>query len=458
MNLVELIRSEIRFATANSNNTSFEDMLYYYKIFFIIEETCIPKIKNGIPTPPRATPVSNLITKSTCSSTSINYQDKPNSSINESDSSNIYACSSVSRQDEYNKSNDGNDVDKSKNIINKQNAYICKPKQKHLQNTGPKLFTNKPQLDQKKDTTKNYLKTESVLKNATSKMQSNDMSLKDVILLSNIFENVCPSTSYPLLAENLNHFLLQIEMYNFQLQNNLQNITNQNPNTYFDQNFVHFGFFQQYQCSTLIPSLLDLKLDPHFPPNIYTNNDSINSGTMTFDTSLTKLPRLSTSQTTYQFYLKCILLNYPNSFKIYTDASKIQNNVGIAMVSDKDTFTLKLSSDYTSCEAEAVAILLALEYALAENYVDYLILTDSLTTVTCIQKENNSSDVINSIFLLIRINQLKGNRIHFIWIPGHNSIEGNEKADRLAKKIATTQTSIIYNHNSFMKSKLNLSN
>lgn len=401
-------------------------------------------MKNGIPSPSRATPVSNLITKSTCSSTSINYHDKPNSSINESDSSNIHACSNVSRQDEYNKSNNGNDIDKSKNIIIDQKAKICKPKQKHLQNTGPKLFTNRPQLDQSKDTSKNY--------------QSSDTNLKDVLLSSNIFENACPSISYLGILESLNHFQLQTEIYNFQQLNNLQNITNQNPNTYFDQNVIHLGFFQQYQCSTLIPSLLDIKLDPHFPHNIYTNNDSINCGSMTIDTSLTKLPRLSTSHTTYQFYLQCILLNYPNSFKIYTDASKIQNNVGIAIVSDKDTYTLKLSSDYTSCEAEAVAILLALEYALAENYVDYLILTDSLTTVTCIQNENNSSDVINSIFLLIRMNQLKRNRIHFIWIPSHNSIEGNEKADRLAKQIATTPTSIIYNHNSFMKSKLNLSN
>lgn len=393
--------------------------------------------------------INKLFTKSSCSSTSTIYQDKINSSINESDSSSKSTCSSVLNQDDYDKSNNKSGIDKKKKRIRKKK--ICKRK-KHLKNTGPKLFTNRSELNKKNCTSEQHPKTKSILKNTINEKYLMDCSISNVIPSGNISSNKV----YPGLFQNLNTFQLQTEMYNLQ-QQNLPNITTENSNTHFNQQFVHFDFLQKSQLSTKLPSLLDLKLDLLFPPylsNMSINNNTFNSDSMTINTSLSKLPRLSTSQKTYNLFLKCILLNYPNSFKIYTDASKIQNNVGIAMVSDKDMYTYKLSSEYTSSDAEAVAILLALDYALNENYNEYLILTDSLTTVTCIQNKNISSDVINSIFYLIYVNQLKGKRIHFIWIPSHNSIDGNEKADKLAKRIATSSTAITYAHNSFIKTKV----
>jgi len=227
----------------------------------------------------------------------------------------------------------------------------------------------------------------------------------------------------------------------------------QNTNVYYNQ---HFNSFQQYQCTTSMPSLMDLKFDLTFQSTFYTNHTTTNipSNLTNIDTSLTKLPKGSTSQATYKARLNRLLKNYPNSFRIYTDASKIQNNVGIAIVSNKDTYTYKLSSDYTSCEAEAVAILRALDYALAENFNDYIILSDSLSTISCIQNINTASDVVNSILCLIHAHQLKGNLMHLIWIPGHNAIEGNDIADRLARQIATSTTAITYSHNSFMATNI----
>lgn len=227
----------------------------------------------------------------------------------------------------------------------------------------------------------------------------------------------------------------------------------QNTNIYYNQ---HFNSFQQYQCTTSMPSLMDLKFDLTFQSTFYTNHTTTNipSNLTNIDTSLTKLPKGSTSQATYKARLNRLLKNYPNSFRIYTDASKIKNNVGIAIVSNKDTYTYKLSSDYTSCEAEAVAILRALDYALAENFNDYIILSDSLSTISCIQNINTASDVVNSILCLIHAHQLKGNLMHLIWIPSHNAIEGNDIADRLARQIATSTTAITYSHNSFMATNI----
>lgn len=178
------------------------------------------------------------------------------------------------------------------------------------------------------------------------------------------------------------------------------------------------------------------------------------SNQLCVDMSLANLPRVLTSQAIYKAFLENILRNYPNSFRIYTDASRIQNSVGIAIVSSKDTFSYKLSSDYTSSDAEAVAILRALDYALTENYYDFVILSDSLSTISCIHNQNTSSDVIKSILCLLHAHWLKGNKMGFIWIPSHNAIEGNEKADKLAKQIALSTTALTYSHNSFMATNI----
>lgn len=270
----------------------------------------------------------------------------------------------------------------------------------------------------------NIISDSSAIPNCTKTMYNNDSEMEQYSKSRNIFTNC----------------LQQID-------------STQDTNIYFNQNF---NSFQQYRCTKSIPSPTDFKFNLIFQSTFYTNNIKTNiaSNLTNIDTSLTKLPRWKTSQATYKACLHNLLQNYPNSFRIYTDASKINNNVGIAIVSNKDTYTYKLSSDYTSCEAEAVAILRALDYALAENFNNYIILSDSLSTISCIQNINTTSDVVNSILCLIHAHQLKGNLMHLIWIPSHNAIEGNDIADKLARQIATSSTAITYSHNSFMATNI----
>lgn len=257
-------------------------------------------------------------------------------------------------------------------------------------------------------------------------------------------------------AELEQYFMMNNEFTYLQQQYNLYNFDTQDINTYFNRNFTNYNCIEQYQSLKSESSLLNLKLNVSFQSTIHTSNKrtNITSNSINIDTSLSILPRGLTSQTTYKACLKKILLNYPDGFRIYTDASKIHDDVGIAIVSDKNSYAYKLSSEYTSCDAEAVAILRALDYALVENFNHYIILSDSLSTITCIQNQNISSDVIYSILCLIHAHRLKGNSMHLIWIPSHNAIGGNEKADRLAKQIATSTTAITYSHNSFMATNL----
>lgn len=274
------------------------------------------------------------------------------------------------------------------------------------------------------------------------------------------------STSIILKYKTRKYIQMQAEVEQYAMPNNelsyshqqynLHNFATQDNNAYFNQNCINYNYIEQYHSLKSILSLLDLKSNVTFQSTIHTNNitTNITSNLININTSLSILPKGSTSQATYKACLKKILHNYPDSFRIYTDASKIHNNVGIAIVSNKNTYTYKLSSEYTSCDAEAVAILRALDYALVENFNQYIILSDSLNTLTCIQNQNISSDVIYSILCLIHAHRLKGNLMHLIWIPSHNAIGGNEKADRLAKQIAISTTAITYSHNSFMTTNL----
>lgn len=423
-NLAELICNEIRLITKNMCDTRIEDILFYYNVFFKIKEIYNIKSKDVDPFMK-----ISLNGNSTSRCTNSVYKDET-----------VLINESV----------------KNKNVLLKHEIKNGL-KQKNLQSNNSKVFTNSSSSNKVKET-KKISNLSNVIK--TCPITSNDIFLMDMISYANSIVNIFCNNSNP---EPLEHFNFQIKpetelsdilkktLINSKQHCNLYNDGTQNFNINFNGNNTNVDHYQSYQYSESLP-LHDLKLNSSFQSNtdlsvIKTSNATLNSTII--DTTLSILPKSSTSQGTYKIHLKKKLKQYRKSFRIYTDASKIQNNVGIAVVSNKDIYCYKLSSEYTSCDAEAVAILRALDYALAENYNDYLILSDSLSTLTCIQNTNTSSDVINSILYLIQAHQLKGNLISILWIPGHNSIEGNEKADKLAKKIATSSTAITYSHNSF---------
>lgn len=367
---------------------------------------------------------------------------------------------------ENSSSDDESVVDKNKNTLLKRKTENIKGRIKHLQNSGPKGFASKIEtVNKKNNSEKNVIKEKRNLKSTMSKtdsMKSKEMYLMDFLMSRTVpFADGFFSNTDHKISNNLSDLQKQLNLEQYAMPINTLNNSQQNnfntlgTNSNFNQNYTNVNSsFQQYPCSKTIQSLLDFKSESSIcSKSVITTN--VTSSSTDINISLTKLPRLLTTQTTYNVCLKKILQNYPNSFRIYTDASKIQDNVGIAIVSKKATFSYKLTSEYTSCDAEAVAILTALDYALTESYNDYIILSDSLSTIMCIQNLNtDSSDVISSILCLIHAHQLKGNILHFIWVPGHNSIEGNEKADKLAKQIAFSTTAITYSHNSFMTTNI----
>ncbi|KAL1448037.1 hypothetical protein WDU94_012202 [Cyamophila willieti] len=95
----------------------------------------------------------------------------------------------------------------------------------------------------------------------------------------------------------------------------------------------------------------------------------------------------------------------------------------------------KLHSWNTVFTAEAQAILQALKYIKQKTTPDnYLILTDSLSTLHAIKNTSTKKFIVEEIQALYTLNLTKKNDIKFIWVPSHVNIEGNEQADEAAKQ------------------------
>ena len=123
--------------------------------------------------------------------------------------------------------------------------------------------------------------------------------------------------------------------------------------------------------------------------------------------------------------------------KIYTDGSKSSDGVGSAVVYGEEVFCAKLSDHASVFTAEMHAINKALSIVNSSPYSDFVIYTDSLSSVNAIKRLNSFHPLIQKAQeWLFRI-ATKHKTIKFCWVPSHVGISGNEKADSEARVAAT---------------------
>ncbi|KAL4141873.1 hypothetical protein QTP88_004428 [Uroleucon formosanum] len=97
---------------------------------------------------------------------------------------------------------------------------------------------------------------------------------------------------------------------------------------------------------------------------------------------------------------------------------------------------------------EAIAIYKAVQNNILNketSHNKYLILSDSLSSLTGINNLTNPTDVSKLIQETIHVAHQKGREISFLWIPGHCGIDGNELADQEASKAASSTDTQILN-------------
>jgi ribonuclease HI len=130
----------------------------------------------------------------------------------------------------------------------------------------------------------------------------------------------------------------------------------------------------------------------------------------------------------------------------YIDGSKREDGrSGAAFIfNDGTERNYRLSENASSTVAEYTALYQALlELSVRKNVISATIYTDSLELITNIQ-ERESANYPNQMMKILNVMdeiQNEGNELEFCWIPSHSNIQGNERADKLAKE-ATERTEI----------------
>ena len=151
------------------------------------------------------------------------------------------------------------------------------------------------------------------------------------------------------------------------------------------------------------------------------------------DMSLSTWKKSETPPEVYYSYYLDVIEKHKDWQQIFTDGSKTENGTGYSIIkmtnSNSTIIQSTLLPPHSSVfTAEAEAILDACRYAKL-NKAKHIILTDSLSTLSAVKNINSNNPTTNQIRDILIDNM----NIKLIWIPSHIGIQGNEKADEIAK-------------------------
>ena len=127
--------------------------------------------------------------------------------------------------------------------------------------------------------------------------------------------------------------------------------------------------------------------------------------------------------------------SYNHIFNVFTDGSKIDGQTGCAFVAYKDNHIVhkkqqRLANGCTVFQAELLAIHLAVVWILNQQR-EAIICSDSESALKAIECRDTSNSMAIEIRSLL---QSSNHHICLKWVKAHIGIEGNEKADTLAKE------------------------
>ena len=113
--------------------------------------------------------------------------------------------------------------------------------------------------------------------------------------------------------------------------------------------------------------------------------------------------------------------------------------VGYAAAFQNQELLKRLPNESSIYSAEAIAIDLAMNIIANHKSSKFIIYSDSKSVLQALQSKDSTPLITR---LLDKMNTLsKNNSIILIWIPRHIGIQGNERADKAAKKALQTHIS-----------------
>jgi ribonuclease HI len=125
---------------------------------------------------------------------------------------------------------------------------------------------------------------------------------------------------------------------------------------------------------------------------------------------------------------------YPNYTCIYTDGSKDNDRVASADIYNRKAVGVRLAGSASIYTAEIQAILLALQEIEMSNKKNFIIFSDSLSTLQALDNCNTNHPLLMEVLSKLTQLHLYQFDIVFCWVPSHVGLSGNEKADSAAKQ------------------------
>ena len=147
---------------------------------------------------------------------------------------------------------------------------------------------------------------------------------------------------------------------------------------------------------------------------------------------LNKLPKNKTHPLIYQDNLNNIQEIFPNYQHIHTDGSKSNFGTGCGAVLHKKSLKKCLLKESSIFSAEIYAINLALDLISTSNSKKFIIHSDSISVLQSLKYTKLGNPQIVKIFNKLNC-FIHSKKMLFCWIPSHIGIQGNDKADSLAK-------------------------
>lgn len=219
----------------------------------------------------------------------------------------------------------------------------------------------------------------------------------------------------------------QLIKYGLQVRNNLQHPSRSIVNGSFEGTFF-----------TEVRKFLD-EYNIQVFPRVIPSLPFWDSRRVSVDTSLTEVitKGMSPGEAKDIFYTK--LFRWDRCTHIYTDGSKKDDIVGFSVCIPSMDLSFKFRiPDYLNVfTAELVAIFYAFKWCSNHKDVkDVVIFSDSLSALRALEgfKEKGRFDLLNKIHCLYNNLFAGGRDIWVSWVPAHVGVEGNERADILAKE------------------------
>ncbi|XP_055924597.1 uncharacterized protein LOC129956691 [Argiope bruennichi] len=148
--------------------------------------------------------------------------------------------------------------------------------------------------------------------------------------------------------------------------------------------------------------------------------------------------KTETSPVIFQSIFHSHRSQYSDYIAVFTDGSKTEGHTGFGVIFDNTSYNHSLTSSFSVYSAEAMAIFYALQRISRSKFRKFCIYSDSRSVLTQLGHLSfHYHPIVLDILYSYHSLEKNGFDIIFCWIPSHVGIDGNEKADNIARLAST---------------------